>query len=66
MYQHYKSISGFMCNIVSMEPFDMTIKNCYEVTEKVVTPHGNGAKVLVPRGWIGKKVKVILIEAPDE
>lgn len=55
-----------MCNIVSMEPFEMTIKNCYEVTEKVVTPHGNGAKVLVPRGWIGKKVKVILIEAPDE
>jgi len=36
--------------------------NGYEMLEKIVQEHGNGARVLVPRSWIGKKVQVILLE----
>jgi len=34
----------------------------YEVVEKVPTLGGNSARVYLPKEWIGKKVKVILIE----
>ena len=30
--------------------------------ESEVSPSGNGAHVFVPKDWIGKKVKVSLIE----
>jgi putative transposon-encoded protein len=33
--------------------------------ESQVTKIGNGAHVLVPRQWIGKKVRVILMEKED-
>ena len=32
-----------------------------DVKEKVVTPYGNGAHVLVPLEWNGRIVKVILL-----
>ena len=35
-----------------------TIKG-YEVKSGSVKPHGNGARVLVPRGWIGENVKIV-------
>lgn len=31
--------------------------------DKIVKPQGNGAMVLVPKSWIGKRVKVILMES---
>lgn len=33
-----------------------------EVIEKKVKPQGNGAMVLVPKQWIGKLVKIILLD----
>lgn len=33
----------------------------YDTIEKTVKPQGNGAMVLVPKNWIGKRVKVILL-----
>ena len=36
--------------------------NGYEEIARNASLIGNGAHVLVPRKWIGKKVKVILIE----
>ena len=36
----------------------------YEVIEKVVTQHATSAKVLVPKHWIGKKVRAVRID-PD-
>lgn len=33
----------------------------YEVKENTVKPHGNGARALVPRHWIGEKVRVVRI-----
>ncbi len=38
-----------------------TIKS-YGSIDKTVKPQGNGAMVLVPKNWTGKRVKVILIE----
>ncbi len=36
----------------------------YEVIEKVATQHATSAKVLVPKHWIGKKVRAVRID-PD-
>lgn len=41
---------------------EVTIK-AYQVIEKTVKPSGNSGRVYVPREWIGKKVKVFLLES---
>jgi len=34
----------------------------YEALEKTVTASGNSGRVYAPHEWIGKKVKLILLE----
>jgi putative transposon-encoded protein len=34
----------------------------YQVVEKIVKPGGNSGRVYVPIEWMGKKVKIVLIE----
>ncbi|MEK6827782.1 MAG: DUF2080 family transposase-associated protein [Nanoarchaeota archaeon] len=34
----------------------------YEMLEKIVNKSGNSGRVYVPIDWIGKKVKIILLE----
>ncbi|MEK6868751.1 MAG: DUF2080 family transposase-associated protein [Nanoarchaeota archaeon] len=34
----------------------------YEMLEKQVTKSGNSGRVYVPIEWVGKKVKIILVE----
>ena len=34
----------------------------YEVVEKKAKKGGNSARIYVPRHWIGKKVRAVLIE----
>jgi len=34
----------------------------YEIVEKTAMPSGTTARVLVPRHWIGKKVRVVRLE----
>lgn len=34
----------------------------FEMLEKVVTKGGNSGRVYVPSDWIGKRVKIILVE----
>ncbi len=34
----------------------------FEVLEKVAESSGNSGRVYVPKKWIGKKVRVVLIE----
>lgn len=34
----------------------------YEMLEKTVNKSGNSGRVYVPVEWIGKKVKIILVE----
>lgn len=36
--------------------------NGYEMLEKQVNQSGNSGRVYVPVEWIGKKVKIILLE----
>lgn len=36
------------------------------VLEKRVKKSGTSGRVYVPRGWVGKKVKVLLLETLDE
>ncbi|MGV8175101.1 MAG: DUF2080 family transposase-associated protein [Methanothrix sp.] len=35
----------------------------YQVIEKVVKSSGNSGRVYVPKEWVGKRVKVLLIES---
>ena len=50
---------------VSEKPMDIQMQG-YEVIEKVVTQHATSAKVLVPRHWIGKRVRAVRLEPIDE
>jgi len=38
----------------------------YEVREKTVTKSGNSGHVIVPPSWVGKRVKVILLDPVQE
>lgn len=41
----------------------ITIKdNVEEIYERVITPYGNGAKVIAPKRHIGKKVFMIVLK----
>jgi putative transposon-encoded protein len=37
----------------------------YQVLEKRVMKHGNGAHLLVPVAWVGRRCKIILLEDAD-
>lgn len=44
----------------------MEIKlEAFQVIEKVVKLSGNSGRVYVPKEWIGKRVKVLLIESME-
>lgn len=43
------------------EPMDVTLR-AYEVLERQVKVVGNSGGVGVPKTWLGKKVKVLLLE----
>jgi putative transposon-encoded protein len=46
-----------------MTPHQMTIEvNGYQVIEKIVKAAGNSGRIYVPNNWIGKRVKVVLLE----
>ena len=38
----------------------------YEVIEKTATQHATSAKVLVPKHWIGKKVRAVRLDPENE
>lgn len=48
-----------------MEKVEVTIQG-YEVREKTVTKSGNSGHVMVPPAWIGKRVKIILLDQVEE
>jgi putative transposon-encoded protein len=37
----------------------------YEVIERVASKGGNSARIYVPKKWVGKKVKIVLVEEVD-
>ena len=40
--------------------------NAYQVSDKIVKSGGNSGRVYVPVDWIGKRVKILLLEPLDE
>ena len=44
------------------KPIQMHMEG-YEVVEKVPEKGGNSARIYVPKSWLGKKVRVVLIES---
>jgi len=38
----------------------------YQVVDKTVKSIGNSGGILVPKKWIGRRVKVLLLEEVDE
>jgi len=36
--------------------------DAYDVREKIVSSSGNSGHVYVPKEWVGKRVKILLIE----
>ena len=43
------------------KPIQMRMEG-YEVVEKKAELRGNSARIYVPKHWIGKKVRAVLIE----
>ena len=43
------------------ESIEVTIKNAEAVLEATVRPHGNGARVMIPKKYIGRKVKIVIL-----
>ena len=52
------------CNIMP-EPMEITTR-AYEVIERPVKSMGNSGGIYLPKDWIGKMVKILLIEPLDE
>ena len=46
---------------VIQKPVSMQMEG-YEMIEKSAKPSGTTARILVPRHWIGKKVRVVRVE----
>lgn len=45
----------------------MEIKiEAYQAFEKIVKSAGNSGRIYVPKNWVGKRVKVLLLEPVDE
>lgn len=47
------------------EPMEITTR-AYEVIERPVKAVGNSGGIYIPKGWVGKKVKILLIEPLDQ
>jgi putative transposon-encoded protein len=43
------------------KPITITIQG-YEVVEKTAKPCATSARIIVPKDWIGKKVKIIRLD----
>ncbi|MBS3124594.1 DUF2080 family transposase-associated protein [Candidatus Woesearchaeota archaeon] len=43
------------------KPIKMSMDG-YEVVEKVAEKGGNSSRIYVPKHWLGKKVRAVLIE----
>jgi putative transposon-encoded protein len=46
---------------LSEQPIEIRMKG-YEVVEKIAKPCATSARVLVPKSWIGKKVRIVRLE----
>jgi putative transposon-encoded protein len=50
---------------VAEKPMDIQMQG-YEVVEKIASRHATTGRILVPRHWIGKKVRAVRLEPINE
>ena len=50
---------------ISEKPMEIRMEG-YEVIEKGVTQHATSAKILVPKHWIGKRVRAVRLDPGSE
>ena len=48
-----------------MDPMKIELSG-YAVLEKIATRQGNSAHVTVPLAWLGKRVRVVLVDPFDQ
>lgn len=46
---------------LTKEPFEIRMRG-YEVLEKMASPSSSSGRVMVPRDWVGKKVRIVRME----
>ena len=59
------SINSYLGNILGMNPVEHR-DTCYDVKNKEVKAQTTGGVVYLPASWIGKKVRVLLLEPLEE
>ncbi|WP_406533434.1 DUF2080 family transposase-associated protein [Methanobrevibacter sp.] len=42
------------------------IENADESIVKVAKPHGNSARIIVPKKWIGREVQLVLLSEDED
>ncbi|WP_458454230.1 DUF2080 family transposase-associated protein [Methanobrevibacter sp.] len=42
------------------------IENAEESIVKVAKPHGNSARIIVPKKWIGRNVQLVLLSEDED
>ena len=47
------------------QQFEIKAK-AFEAIDRTVKPSGNSGRVYLPKNWVGKKVKVLLLEPLEE
>ena len=55
-----------MKSMENMKPGMKIELEAYQVIEKVVKSGGNSGRVYVPVDWIGKRVKILLVEPLED
>lgn len=46
---------------LTKESFEIRMRG-YEVLEKMASPSSSSGRVMVPRDWVGKKVRIVRME----
>jgi putative transposon-encoded protein len=52
-------------NLTMTKEMDIT-SVCYGMVDRVVGPAGHSGRVHVPKAWVGKRVRVLLLDPIDE
>ena len=60
LYCNIIAIGDFMKNVTD-KPMELRMMG-FEVVEKMAKPCATSARVLVPKHWVGKRVKVVRLE----
>ena len=52
---------GKLKKTVAQEPMEIKMTG-YEVVEKIAKPCATSARILVPRDWVGKRIRAVRID----